>query len=173
MSRGRDRRGSRVVLCGHVAAYGMMRTIATTLMEAGVPAMLPDIDWDAMLPECDSQALLKYRRAATLRQMRRIVDCRSWAVLAVNIDHYGEHNYIGADTFAQLAVAFQRGRRIYLYQGLPKAFQAELESWEAVPMLSDLSSLVAQHRSRASTPEPSLAPQLSLFPSVSLQSQLL
>ena len=42
------------------------------------------------------------------------------AVLALNFDKNGQENYIGGSTFLELYEAFMEGKKIYLWNDIPK-----------------------------------------------------
>ena len=42
------------------------------------------------------------------------------AVLTLNVDKNGKKNYIGGATFIEIYEAFMKGKKIYLYNNIPK-----------------------------------------------------
>jgi hypothetical protein len=70
------------------------------------------------------------------------MDPRTFAVLAINADKHGIRDYIGPNTFAEVAVAFSQGKRIYLLQDVPQNLEDELRAWGVVPLRGDLGRLV-------------------------------
>jgi hypothetical protein len=72
------------------------------------------------------------------------MDTRTCAVLAVNADKQGIRDYIGPNTFAELAIAFVNGKKIYLLQNVPRNLEDELTAWGAIPLRGDLSRLIEE-----------------------------
>lgn len=136
----------RVVLCGSMSSLGTMRRLASELGACAVVTVVPDEDrsWD----DLDDAARIIRKHDASLRHLRHIADRRTAAILVVNVDRYGEHDYIGPNTFAEIAVAFAEGRRIFIYQDLPERYVDELRAWGAVPLSGDLRPVAAAFSDR-------------------------
>jgi hypothetical protein len=146
-----------LVLCGSMSALGTMHRVAQRLLDHGLPAILPPVDddsWDYATP----QTLLSLKRSASLAHLKRVRARRTAAVLAVNLDRHGIHDYIGPNTFAELALAFASGKRLYLWQDIPAQYDDELRAWGAVSLDGDLERLLDIELRPMTNPN-----QLSLF----------
>lgn len=147
-----------VVICGSMSALGTMHRIAQALRHEGVPALVPDTDdaahWDLASP----QDLLTLKRVASITHLKRVKAQRTAAVLAVNLDRHGVHDYIGPNTFAELALGFAHGKRLYVWQDIPEQYNEELEAWGAVSLDGRLEHLLRRELLPADH-----ARQLSLF----------
>ena len=53
----------------------------------------------------------------------------------------GQKNYIGANTFAEIAVAFYFGKKIFLLNDIYEPFIDELTAWEAYPLKNDMEKI--------------------------------
>lgn len=129
----------RVVLCGSMSSLGTLRTVYQELSDAGIEAVLPTED------EFDERSSIdevnEAKRAASLRHFNCIKDQRTEAVLVVNVDKNGRHDYIGPNAFAEIAVAVAEGRSVYLLQGIPLQYRDELDAWGVKSLYGDLRKL--------------------------------
>lgn len=140
-----------------------MQHLVACLAQRGLPAYIPDPDsaeWDEATPE----RLLILKRLASYEHLRRVRSKTNGAVLAVNLDRDGIADYIGANTFAELAHAFAHRKRIYLWQGVPEAYEDELRAWGAICLQGDLDRLVQRELDCAAV----AGNQLQLFSSKQL-----
>lgn len=139
-----DKRGSRreprVVLCGSMSAWAQMHDIAGWLIDRDVDAVVPRPDEPQRSWSVESSNAAK--RAASLSHMDAIRDADTAAILVVNVDRSGRRDYIGPNTFAEIAVAVADRKSVYLLQGMPDAYADELLAWGAVPLFGDLEALV-------------------------------
>jgi hypothetical protein len=146
-----------IVLCGSMSAFGTIHRIARELLERGLPTVVPEPDgaaWDLATP----QRLLHLKRSASMSHLKRVKAKRTAAVLAINVDRHGVHDYIGPNTFAELALGFAHGKRLYLLQDIPEQYEEELRAWGAVSLDGRLEILVSSELQLAVHPH-----QLSLF----------
>jgi len=129
----------RLVLCGSMSSLGTLRTVHAELADAGIDAVLPtEDDFDERSSIDDVNAA---KRAASLRHFDCIKDHRTGAVLVVNVDKNGRHDYIGPNAFAEIAVAVAEGVSVYLLQGVPLQYRDELDAWGVESLEGDLSRL--------------------------------
>ena len=62
-------------------------------------------------------------------------------VLAVNVTKNGIENYIGPNTFAEIAMAFYFNKRIYLLNDIYEPYRDELEGWNAIALKGNLEDI--------------------------------
>lgn len=148
----------RVVLCGSMGAYGDILNISSQLNKLQVPTVIPEAE-DASILGLSADAFEQFKRRVSFQYLRKIRDPRTFAVLAINVDRHGIPDYIGPNTFAEIAVTFAQSKRIYLLQGMPDDYEDELSAWRTVPLHGKLERLVEDFR-RLCTTEDS---QLRLF----------
>lgn len=55
-------------------------------------------------------------------------------VFAVNASKKGIENYIGPNTFAEIAMAFYFNKKIYLLNDIYEPYKDELEGWNVIPL---------------------------------------
>lgn len=124
-----------------MSALPVMVEVRDALQRANVPSVAPPADTASdAAPE---ETVRERKRLASLAHIRKIFDRSTHAVLVVNIDKYGQRDYIGPNAFAEIAIAFAHGRRVYLYQGIPEQYADELTAWGVTPLHGDLSDVIA------------------------------
>ena len=129
-----------------MAFFGEMVRVKETLTQAGVDAVIPDTD-DVLFFQEDDATLNKHKRVASLRHIRRVRDPKTYGILVVNCDKHGIADYIGPNSFAEIAVALTHYKKLFLLQGIPEFYKDELTAWGARPLHSDLNKLITEmHR---------------------------
>lgn len=63
------------------------------------------------------------------------------AVLIVNESKHGLENYIGASGFAELALAFYKGKKVFLLNDIYEPFKEEIEAWNVITLKGNLDLL--------------------------------
>ncbi len=142
---GRQRMQWRVVLCGSMSAYGEMLRIQKILQRSGIPTVVPVAE-DHIKHSLTPEEFRLFKRKVSYQYLRKIRHPSTFAVVAINCDKYDIRNYVGPNTFAEIAVAFAQSKRIYLYQDMPEAFEDELQAWAAIPLCQEFSKLVGDFR---------------------------
>jgi hypothetical protein len=132
----------RIVLSGSMGVYGSILDVATLLASLQIPAVVPESEDDS-LRQMPCDAFEEFKRRVSFAYLKKIRDPRTFAVLAVNLDRHRIPNYMGPNTFAEIAVAFAQSKRIYLYQGMPEAYIDELSAWRAVLLNGSLEQIAA------------------------------
>lgn len=140
-----DERPKRIILCGSMSFYHDMSAIAAELARQDVPARVPDVsEIDAYAMASASYELAK--RKASMRHIRKVRDQLTFGILVVNLDKHGVPDYIGPNTFAEIAIALAHYKRIYLYQGIPEFYRDEMKAWQVIPLHGRLDRLVLDYR---------------------------
>ena len=62
-------------------------------------------------------------------------------VLAVNVTKNGIENYIGPNTFAEIAMAFYFNKKIYVLNDIYEPYRDELEGWNVVALKGNLEAI--------------------------------
>ena len=62
-------------------------------------------------------------------------------VLAINASKNGIENYIGPNTFAEIAMAFYFSKQIYLLNDIYEPYKDELEGWNVIPLKENLDGI--------------------------------
>lgn len=128
-----------------MAFYHEMLHHKNLLNSAGVVSVIPEPDELLNVPGSEEE-FQRYKLQVSKRHIRRIRDSKTFGILVVNCDKYGTPDYIGANTFAEIAIAFAHYKRIFLLQGVPEFYQDELLAWQVTPLWRQLSPLITDYR---------------------------
>lgn len=94
---------SRIVISGSMQFLNEMKKCKELIEKKGFTVILPEEDnWDKITPE----QINNFKRIVSKRYFDIIADANTTALLVVNSDKKGVKNYIGANTFAEIAIAF-------------------------------------------------------------------
>lgn len=124
-----------IVICGSVKVREQLYKTAEKLKEMGYNPLLP--------VEC-LQGLDKM--IASRAHLDRVVDSKNEIILIVNATKNNIDNYIGPNTFAEIAFGFYYRKRLYLLNDIYEPFIDELEGWHVKPLKGDLKKLVEEEK---------------------------
>lgn len=119
-----------IVLCGSMKVKDEIIRVGKELEKNGYNVLLP--------VEC-MQGLEK--SVASRAHFNRICDNDTNAILVVNSTKNGIENYIGPNSFAEIAFAFYFGKEIYLLNDIYEPYKDELEGWNVKTLKGNLSIL--------------------------------
>ncbi|HEY3782162.1 MAG TPA: hypothetical protein VGL56_13850 [Fimbriimonadaceae bacterium] len=128
-----------------MSAYANMVTLSRLLLREGVHCILPASE-DSIHASLSQSEYQEFKRRVSFSYLTKIRDPRTFALLAVNMDKHGIDDYIGANTFAEIAVAFAQRKRVYLLQDIPEGYEDELVAWKVVALNGHLDGLVRDYR---------------------------
>jgi len=132
------------VVCGSMSVYADMLRLKSELLAKGIASVIPEAD-EPLHFSLRAEEYEEMKRRASMRHIRRIRDQSTLGIVVVNPQRHGIINYVGANTFAEVAIAFAHYKRIYLLHGLPDFYEDELRAWGVVSLGGDLEELVADH----------------------------
>ena len=128
----------RIVICGSMRLIEHMKALACTLEQRGFTAVIPQEDeWDAISPD----KVHEYKRMVSLRYFHEVAQEDTHAILVMNEPNRGIENYIGANAFAEVAIAFFHGKSIFLLHDVYEPFADELTAWGAIPLHGSIDGL--------------------------------
>ena len=119
-----------IVLCGSMKVKDKIVELGKTLENNGYNVLLPI--------EC-MQGLDKI--IASRAHMDRIVDPNNEIILIVNEPKNGIDNYIGPNSFAEIAFGFYFKKRVYLLNDIYEPFKDELLGWGVTPLKGDINKI--------------------------------
>jgi len=119
-----------IVLCGSMKVKDKIVELGKTLENNGYNVLLPI--------EC-MQGLDKI--IASRAHMDRIVDPNNEIILIVNETKNGIENYIGPNSFAEIAFGFYFKKRVYLLNDIYEPFKDELLGWGVTPLKGDINKI--------------------------------
>lgn len=159
--RGETLPSRRVIVCGSMSKYEEMVECARLLESTGVSCIIPEKEGPDIQTLTSKQFEL-FKRKVSSDYLAKIRSTYTFGVLVVNTEKKGLRNYIGANAFAEIAVAFNARKRIYLLEDIYDVYADELIAWSAIPLCGALDVLI-DHYSSATASAPS---QIQLFPDV-------
>jgi len=129
-----------IVLCGSMTFIERMREISETLSEMGFVPIIPEVgDWS----EIKDEDVNEYKRKVSRDHFDKIADSATQAIFVVNESKNGKDksvidNYIGANTFAEIALAFYFRKQIYILNGMYEPYKDELLAWGCRALNGDI-----------------------------------
>ena len=145
----------RIVLIGSMGVYSNVLDFAGRLNSSGINTIVPEEE-DSAVQQLSLFDFEQFKRRVSFAYLRKIRDPRTYCVLAINLDRHGILNYIGPNTFAEIAVAFAQSKKIYLLQGVPEAYADELSAWRSIPLYGDLEKLASDFRDDCMVDDPQM-----------------
>ena len=134
----------KICICGSLSFTDEVMTLARKLEALGHELLLPN-GMSNRVAEREDYDPVK-TKAATDAVRKHIDKIReSDAILVCNYDKKGIANYIGANTFIEIAAAHYMRKPIFMLNPLPKQpyIQDEIESFDITVLNGDLSILQA------------------------------
>jgi len=115
-----------IVLCGSMTFIEKMKALSVTLSKMGFIPIIPEEDkWG----EIKDEDINEYKRKVSRDHFNKIADKNTHAIFVVNESKNGKDNYIGANTFAEIALAFYFGKDIYILNDMYQPYKDELLAW--------------------------------------------
>lgn len=119
-----------VVLCGSMKVKDKILVVASNLEKIGYNVLLPI--------EC-MQGIEK--TIASRAHMDRIANPDNEAILIVNETKNGIENYIGPNSFAEIAFGFYYNKKVYLLNDIYEPYKDELVGWNVISLKGDLNKM--------------------------------
>ena len=119
-----------IVLCGSMKVKDKIVENAEKLEKMGFNVLLP--------VEC-MQGVDKL--IASRAHLDRVVDPKNEIILIINEPKNGIDNYIGANSFAEIAFGYYFKKKVYLLNDIYEPYKDELIGWKVVPLKGDLSRI--------------------------------
>ena len=120
----------RIVLCGSMKLKEKIFETEKILKNKGYEVVTPK-EFKVEMTKGD----------ATKLHFDEITNEKTNIVLAVNVTKNGIENYIGPNTFAEIAMAFYFNKKIYLLNDIYEPYRDELEGWNVIPLNGNLDNL--------------------------------
>lgn len=134
-----------VVICGSMSFYDKMIYIKKELNNNKVNALIPDSDelfYEKILNTNNKKSIDEFKSTASRIHINKIWQVSTRAILVVNEKKRNIDNYIGANTLAEIALAFALKKKIFLLYDYPSIYHDELSAWGAVSLMGDIEDLV-------------------------------
>lgn len=119
-----------IVVCGSMKFKSEIINVKEKLENLGYEVLLPI--------ECIEG---KPKNIASRAHFNRIKDEKTNAILVMNLDKENAKNYIGPNSFAEIAFAFYFEKRIFLLNDIYEPFKDELVGWNAITLQNKLDDI--------------------------------
>ena len=119
-----------VVICGSMKVKDQILKVADELKSLGYEAILPVECMEGQPKEIASRA-----------HFGRIVNPSNNFILIVNATKGDIDNYIGPNSFAEIAFGFYHDKKVFVLNDFYEPYRDELEGWGVVALHGDLSKL--------------------------------
>lgn len=128
----------KIVISGSMQFLKSMEVCKKPLEEKGFEVVLPEEDdWDSI----PAEKINEYKKFVSKKHFDAIASADNSAILVVNDPKKGISNYIGANTFAEIAIAFYFGKQIYLLNDLYEPYADELLAWGAILLKGSIDAI--------------------------------
>ena len=117
----------RIVLCGSMKLKEKIFEVEEYLKNKGYEVVTPK-EFRVKMTKGDAAKL----------HFDEITNEKTDMVLAVNVTKNEIKNYIGPNTFAEIAMAFYFNKKIYLLNDIYEPYKDELEGWSVIPLKGNL-----------------------------------
>lgn len=81
------------------------------------------------------------KEIASRAHFNRIIDKNTDAILVVNQDKGESKNYIGPNTFAEIAFAYYYNKKVFLLNDIYEPYKDELEGWKVLTLNGNLENI--------------------------------
>lgn len=152
----------RVVICGSMSHYDRILSCKAKLVERDIPALIPPTE-EAHIGTLSGRAFLDFKRTVSRKYLNEIRSPRTDSILVVNESKRSIENYIGANTFAEIAIAFDAGKAIFLLHDFYAPYKDELCAWGAVPLKGNIDMMVEMLQKPSVVPSIPVIHQERLF----------
>ena len=120
----------RIVLCGSRAFKDEIIELGHKIEEKGYEVVVPK---EFLIPmNKKDHAMLHFSEISNKK-----TDC----VLIVNEEKNGVKNYIGPNSFAEVAMGFYNKKKVFLKNDICEPYKDELLGWEVIPLKGDLEKM--------------------------------
>lgn len=119
-----------IVLCGSTKVKEDILKIKEKLEDKGYHVLLPE--------ECLKDIP---KKIASRTHFSRIENKNNEIVLIVNTTKNGIENYIGPNSFAEIAFAFYFNKNIFLLNDYYEPYLDELTAWNVIPLKGNLNNI--------------------------------
>lgn len=131
----------RIVICGSMSFYDEMLSCQEIFHKNNIPSIVPKEEGQ-IIQSLTVEQFNEFKRNVSNQYLRKIREKDVFGILVVNQEKRGIKNYIGANTFAEIAMAFCWNRKIFLLHDIYDNLADELKAWNATPLRGDINKLI-------------------------------
>jgi hypothetical protein len=135
----------RFVICGSMTFYSNILEVHRILMDNKVPTIIPAND-DSDFSSISRDEYTRYKKSVSLKHIKEIRRKETLGIIVINNEKHQIKDYIGGNTFAEIAIAFSHGKKIFLLNEIPDFFIDELRAWGVIELKGCLDILIDYYR---------------------------
>lgn len=120
----------RIVLCGSRTFKDYIIQIGRNLEKDGYEVVVPK-EFFVPMP----------KREHSMLHFSEIQNERTDYVLVINENKNGKKNYVGANSFAEVAMGFYFGKKVFLKNDIYEPYADELLGWGVIPLKGNLDTI--------------------------------
>src|SRR6266853_3709568 len=139
----KDTKRPNILICGSMFHYKTMMECSNWLSQHNIPSLVPENE--KAVAELSIKTSLEEKSYLSRKWLKNIKSKSTYGILVVNETKKGLANYIGANTFAEIAIAFNASKQIFLLNGIYPPLEDELLAWKAVALSGKLETLVSMY----------------------------
>ena len=136
-----------IVICGSMVFYSEMLRIKNELQRNDVITIIPEEEGE-MIKRLPPDRFAQFKERTGRKYLEHIRHEETFSILVLNHKKHEILDYIGPNTFAEIAVAWENHKGIYLYFDIPETYREELEAWNVVCLNESLARLVDDYKAR-------------------------
>lgn len=137
-----------ILICGSMQFYKEMKLYQKKINEMGYMCEIPRDEGD--LPDnITEEEFFEFKRRVSNAYLKKIRDKSTAAILVFNTRKSNKDNYIGANTFVELAMAYTWGRKIYLLNDMYEPYIDELKAWKVIPLKGNINYMLEDMKNTA------------------------
>lgn len=134
-----------VALCGSMSHKSEWLTVIDALQKSGLTVSTPDLTESADWASMQESEVQKVKGYYVRRHIANIATAN--VVLVCNYEKGGVDNYIGSNTFLEMATGFAYEKPLYVLNGLPQqGNHEELLALEPIILNGDITQLIEEVR---------------------------
>ncbi len=127
-----------------MSKYEKMLVVKSYLESVGIECIVPKEEDDAIHNLSDEQ-FIAFKKKVSNAYLKKIRNRDTYAVLVINDEKRGIDNYIGANTFVEVAMGFCWNRKVFLLNDYYEPYMDELIAWDVQILKGDLGKLVESY----------------------------
>ncbi|MDR0917764.1 MAG: hypothetical protein LBM93_00715 [Oscillospiraceae bacterium] len=142
--------------------YDEMKLCKKTLDNFGINTMIPS-DESKLSEDITVEEFENFKKKVSLSYLKKIREAETLAILVFNEEKRGIPNYIGANTLAEIVMAFTWRRKVFLLNDIYEPLSDELKAWECTPIHKNYEIVNLYFRENCRKPYDGQPKQMSLF----------
>lgn len=125
-----------------MAHYSTMLKLQRELRDHGIDVIVPEDERHLSELTLSDVDYSRMKRRMSEKYFRAIRRRNVYGILVANCAKHGRDNYIGPNTLAEIAIAINARKKVFLLGDIYPELKDELTAWGALPLRGDVSALI-------------------------------